>query len=649
MENNIKIIDVFGSSDSRGAEHHYSYFTPNYSLYSGWSKYVSDLREELAPGIQECYCCFCTSEGWWISKIIRNPHDLREDPIMVSICIGENRPKSGKKAVELLNGFVDFFIIQKTWNDEETEKKLLNEDQEFELVPCALVESALPTLNHKSAYRTYSSIEELSECISFLPQQGYEKYSRIFFAPKENSGGMPIECIDETIPLRRIYTLHYPEDCSSPSGKVEIMEGEELKLVYTKQGLEPFEKHIKGGETTDFAYVEGDSMYIRSGKDLGLVHNRVVEIICKDERSNRIDGFALDNYTRQNKEITIAGKKVILPEKITQEAIVRVDPADNQYEPVKVNLTDETESPIVLILEPKKYKVVFRMNDRTFETIETMNPSEVNAKWSDYDSDIDDYAGVVYFRAHRIKNDSKHQFVNGDKDLPIGKRIGNFFKDWWLHLLIVLLTLLLLGYGIYAAISLFRNGEKPWPFGTKNEVVYENNKGGQAPVLTEGEEKEVGEQEVKTIDSMAFYVQQDIDYLVREKKLWTKDNIRTKEYQELFDNISNGRIEEVIMQYDALLGNVDKTNNTIKMIVDGLVRLRQTGNQSLLREASDEMKRLSKSGSINLDELLTSINMIVNKSQSSKPKEEVTKSSATSSTNSSGQNTNTPTERPKSD
>ena len=168
MDNNIKIIDVYGSLDNRGEMHHYTYLTTNYSMQSGWCESVSDLRREMPDAVHSCYCCWCTKEGWWIGKIIISPHDDRNDPVMLSICLGNNRPKAGDKAVSILDSFVDFFIVEKNWNDNETEKKLLCDDQQFELLPCLVKEFVLPAMTPNSAYRTYSSKEELFKFLSRL-------------------------------------------------------------------------------------------------------------------------------------------------------------------------------------------------------------------------------------------------------------------------------------------------------------------------------------------------------------------------------------------------------------------------------------------------------------------------------------------------
>jgi hypothetical protein len=568
---------------------------------------------------------------------------------MVSACIGENRPKSGKRAVELLDGFVDFFIVQKIWNDEETKKKLLCVDQDFELVPCALIESALPTVNHKSAYRTFGSVDELFDCLSFLPQQGYKDYSRIFFVPREQSSGMPIECIDETIPLRRVYTLHYPEDCSSPSGKTEIMEGEELKLVYTKQGLEPFEKYIKGGENSNFAFVEGNTMHIRSGKEIGLIHNRVIEIICKDKSDKRIYDFSLRNYTQQNNTITIQGKTVIIPENEQREIIVWVDPRDEKYDSQKVNLTGVLVDHKDVCLETKNYNVVFKMNGRTFKTTEDtmMSPSEAKNNWDEYDCEINDLDRVVCFTVHRFSPEKKHHekthFVR--EELPLGKRIGNFFKDWW-RLMLVIVTLLLLAYGIYAAIARFWLDKTPWPFETKTEEVEEST-GNLSVVQSEAVDEAVNEQEKNVFDSTALHIQNDIDYL-KVNDVWTKNNIKSKKYQDLFDNIANGWYGELIAQNDSLFGEGVKQNGYYKDIIRRLNILTEQGDNKKLTQASNIMKDSYSNGSIDIENIQKEIQKIMTEGQSNNQQNHSTSNSNMSTSTSSSGN-NTTSQRPKSD
>ena len=75
-------------------------------------------------------------------------------------------------------------------------------------------------------------------------------------------------------------------------------------------------------------------------------------------------------------------------------------------------------------------------------------------------------------------------------------------------------------------------------------------------------------------------------------------------------------MDKVIAQYESLFGNNDRTNEVFKRIVEGLKVVRASGNQPMLKLASDEMRRLSRGDSIKLAELKTSITIVVKRTRS---------------------------------
>lgn len=627
MNTKIKLIDVFGQFENQGTGHYYTYLPKQQEAPMGWKNVMKDPRNEVSSYLKYCYATWCTATDWWIAKMIRNPHDPKGGFAMLSICLGSNRPLEGENAIKVLDSFAQFFIIEQHWDDADAEKALINQEQDLALVPCVLHKFVEPTAAINSAFRSFETKEELGRYLSFLPQPGYEEFSRIFFVPKEESQGMPVKCIDETLPLKKIYTIHYPDDCYSPSKKTEILEGEDLDLVYTKPGLEPIEIIIKGGDaTSDYADVKDDSMYIRSGKDIGLVHNRVITIKCQDKDGKVIDRFRLNNYTRQFSVVTINGDQVILPENFSERVVLDIIPADDKYETKQEPLELECikDNIKIVVLEPKDYKVVFRMGTEDFETNRTMNPSTAKTRWSGFDIEVDNAKKTIYFRAYGKPTEKRHEMIQTTVENP-----SIFERFPWLKYAIIALAVLLLGYGIYAGISGLALHKTPWPFEGKTEVKGEvvNKTDNQEPIQQKQEE-------VKPIDTVEIMKMHDIDYLVREKKLWTRDSILSTEFQALYDNISRGEVENVISQYDELFSDPNKTNDTFKLIVEGLKKLVQGGDQ-IQKQASDEMKRLSKDKSIKLEELLTSINMLVKRNQTNMLQSQPSNSSVPSSSSNS--------------
>ena len=626
MDTSIKLIDVYGQFEDQGTNHYYTYLPAGQEAPAGWRNVMKDPRNEVASNMQQCYVTWCTATDWWIAKMVRNPHDSRGGFAMLSICLGPKRPLEGEKAAAVLDYFTQFFIIDKHWDDREAEKALMNEEQDLVLAPCAPRKFVEPTAAINSAFRSYETREELSQCLSFLPQPGYELYSRIFFVAKEESQGMPVKCLDGTQPLKKIYTLKYPDDkCVSTPSRVEIMDGEDLIIVYHKAGFEPVERVITGGKNTECAFVSGLEMVIRPEKEVdGLVHNRVVTIKCQDKDGKVIDRFRLINYTRQFSVVKINGDKVILPEYFSERVVLDVIPSDDRYETKQEPLELESlkDNIKIVVLGLKDYKVVFRMGNEDFETNKTMNPSTARTRWSGYESEVDNTKKIIYFRAYGKPAEKHHESIHTTvEDPPFFERFS------WLKYVIIGLLALLLGYGIYAGVSKWGFKKSPWPFGgktvVKDEVV--NITEGQEPVQSKQEESN------PVADSLDVMKKHDFDYLTREKKIWVRDSIQSKEFQTMYDDIARGEVEKVISQYDTLFDEPNKTNNTLKVIVEGLKKVGQIGEPR--KQASDEMKRLSRGGSIKLEELLTSVNLIVNRSRSGVLQSQSSNSSTSSSTN----------------
>jgi hypothetical protein len=614
----VRLLDVFGQFENQGVGHYYTYIPNQHEPPTGWKIMIKDPKNEVAAYMQYCYLTWCTDTEWWIAKMLRNPHDPQGGFAMLSICLGANRPADGEKAITLLDTFAQFFIIEKNWNDTDAEKVLMNQEQDFVVVPCVPNGFILPSVLNNSAYRNYDSRQELARFLSFLPQPGYERYSRIFFVSREESAGMPVECLDNALPLKKIYTLKYPVDCMSPSRKTEIMDGEEMVIVYAKEGMQPVKKVIKGGESSDYAYVEGDFMFIRSEKEIGLVHDKAIEVRCQDKFGNVIDGFKLEDSFGQD-HVRIEGSKLFVPENFFSSIVLDVVPKGDKYDQKRIELNQDNikDNILTIVLEPIEYKVFFRIGNTDFETTETMSPSTAKMKWGAYDCDINNIGRTICFIVYgkpteKVSHETIHTVVERPSIIKsVRKRFSG--KKKWLLLLLVLLF----GYGIYACVSLLASNKNPWPFRTKPapQIMYQIETETQSEAEADMLSQETVSQDKKSLDVAPTIVavadvdhQHDINYLKREK-VWTVDSLRTQEYKSLFDGLKEGDIDKVI-QLEGVLFDSTNIQSDFKKIVDGLTKFKNADNQQKLKMSKDEMIRLCKRGSFEVGELSYSINLI---------------------------------------
>jgi hypothetical protein len=356
---------------------------------------------------------------------------------------------------------------------------------------------------------------------------------------------------------------------------------------------------------------------------------KAIEIRCQDKFGNVVDEFKLDKPLGQD-QVRIEGSKLFVAEDYSETIVVVVIPRGDKFEKkqIEFRLEDVKEDAFTVVLEPVRYKVVFRIGIAEFDATETMNPSEVRTKWGTYDYEINNTNRTIYIRVHgkpveKVKNEPIHTVVERRSVFRSHGRRSSGNRKW-----LLLLLLLLLGYGIYACVSKYVYEKTPWPFKAKTVSQFDGSfddqfedpvdNQGEAPAEAESLAEEQatapqGDEEPATVAPEAVKVadsdhQHDIDYLKREKK-WNVDSLRTPEYRALFDALREGNVDQVIQLKDALFDSVN-IQNDFKKVVDGLSKFKANDDQKKLSTSKSEMKRLSKNGSFEIGELSYCIYLI---------------------------------------
>ena len=359
-----------------------------------------------------------------------------------------------------------------------------------------------------------------------------------------------------------------------------------------------------------------------------------IEIRCQDKFGNVIDEFKLDAPDGQD-QLKIEGNKLHVPENYTNAIVLDVLPRGDKFEKERVEflLGDVLENIYTVVLEPVQYKVIFRVGNTDYEATETMNPSAARTKWGAYDYEINNSTRTIYIRVYgKPVMKVSHEPIRTVVERPsIIRSIGRRFpgKRKWLLLLI----LLLIGYGIYAGVSKFVYKKTPWPFKAKTvvqadlqtieltlpqtEVQEKDQIEAQVGTQTmeevtvtqnEDEPSTVVPEAISTEPTVGLLQQHDIDYLRREKR-WNEDSLRSEEYKSLFNALKEGDVDRVIQLKESLFDSVN-IQKDFQKIVDGLVKFKEADDQKKLKMSKEEMIRLSKHGSFEIGELGYSINVI---------------------------------------
>jgi hypothetical protein len=347
----------------------------------------------------------------------------------------------------------------------------------------------------------------------------------------------------------------------------------------------------------------------------------VIEIRCQDKFGNVIDEFKLDAPDGQD-QLKIEGNKLHVPENYTNAIVLDVLPRGDKFEKERVEflLGNVVENIYTVVLEPVQYKVIFRIGNTDYEATETMNPSAARTKWGAYDYEINNTSRTIYIRVYgKPVMKMNHEHLHTVVERPsLFRSIGRRFpgKRKWL----LLLLMLLIGYGIYAGVSKFVYKKTPWPFKAKTFVqtdaptIVWDEPQEEAEVQAEVEKTPTQNEEMPSNDAQAIDkvadldCQYDIDYLKLEKR-WNEDSLRSEDYKSLFNAFKEGDVDRVIQLKESLFDSVN-IQKDFQKIVDGLVKFKEADDQKKLKMSKEELIRLSKHGSFEIGELGYSIHVI---------------------------------------
>lgn len=132
----------------------------------------------------------------------------------------------------------------------------------------------------------------------------------------------------------------------------------------------------------------------------------------------------------------------------------------------------------------------------------------------------------------------------------------------------------------------------------------------------EVEPREMAMEEPVEVDDDSYVLEQvaleeeDLEYLKRND-VWKKEDIKSDLYRHLYEAIEQGDIDALLSHdYSQLPSGNNNLNGYWQHICNDLTKLKNEGNETALRECSQEMIRLTRSGICDLPELTSSIREI---------------------------------------
>lgn len=570
----IQILDVSGQEGS-GTEQLFCY---NRMESDGASTYsIPDPRSEL-KSVGLCYAIWCSaSKGWWLSKMT-NSGD-RGGYRMFSICIGSYRPVDGANAVKVLDELDCFFGEKENRYDDKAETKIKELERGFDLTYCKTRNFAKQSVELNSAYRTFSSSDELSIAMTFISQEGYEKFSRVFLIPQSESSSInpKLECLDNILRIKKRYSIILPKGCECEVN--ELAEEEKTTITYKKLDRDPKEVSITGGQASDYVSVDRLTMQIYSAESANIRFTKSFDVVCKDKSGVSIENkkYSICNQPIQNGVKIDNGEKnekhvVTIPEDFREKIKLRIGPNDNSFKQntVEINPAQIKDGIISVELERTAYKVVFMMNYERFETNQTIDVNEVEElkrgiyKWRTYkclvkkdNQEIIFDVPETYKKPKRKKKEKPIKENNSDtKIASFGLAFKSLLKGKGKIIGLVIFLLLFAAYITMGVIQVAN--KKTWHSWLSWHSVEE--------------QESVGED---VVDKR----KQDIQYLTYNN-IWKKEELQESQSKNFIDVIIAGKVDKILEMNNSFFSSGEFINETWKGIVDGLNSIQQSRNKN---------------------------------------------------------------------
>lgn len=332
----IKIFNIFGQYHSEGSGHKFT-FPASWDINGDWKKYLKDVRTVLNDqDVTKCYASWCTNEGWWVAKIVKNKeYDTRQGYAIFSICLGNNLPKYGLDAIRTLDSLVTHFINPVEWTADQNEiqKKIDGLSQTIELSNAQLIQS---DDTKGTAIRCYNSEAELYDIFSNLAQSYHRKYSRVIYVNNTDANNLtPNSYIDITnVSLASGYEIN----CAPNDGTVSTtraMNGDEVTLTFKDLSGNNKSVTFVAGEDTPYATYHDNIITIKRHSILRLIGQSAFTIKCTNEFNTPIKGWTATPRSSAA-AIAIEGDQCLFPTNST--STIQISISLDGYKPEIINI-----------------------------------------------------------------------------------------------------------------------------------------------------------------------------------------------------------------------------------------------------------------------------------------------------------------------
>lgn len=573
----------------------------HYSSEDEWLKSLPETRVARNFDSDKVYVYWKNEYGNYYSLIVPNALDPRGGKLMLTIFTEKYIVSSGKLVVDTLLKLGNVFgpIVEnlRMGLSQEIIEALDNRLSVLEESYCK-DSTYNGSAEKKYAYRFYSTREELDNIMQFPNQEEYRVYKKVLIVPSGSINSQLSSDFEEIkSKVKKAYRVSgkIPDGVKIDTDKRTFVEGETIPLIYFKDGYVGVQKKLSiDGNTNEFIRYEGTTLYLCSPDEAGVNFHRGLKLEFKSNKGTTIQDVLI-GYNGQKKQHK-SGK---LFEFDNDRNIYELSISANDYKNVEVSISIDdilrsSEKTITLYPEEKVLEIFMDTDDGKKEGFVSV---KVDDQLYNYLCQASTSRRPIVFK--KKENNAKID----DKDRQPSKQ--GFLESLWDYPIFLSVIKILVGilivYFLYCAYVLSETNNYPWPFEKNKKENIEN------PSF-DPEEKPTEDSIGEASSEGSNPEQEDIVYL-KQQDIWTKDDIKSEKYKELYVLISEGRIDDILNKQNSEWFP-DQINGYWKNCYEILRAIKDKNDNAKLSRAQEKMKSLSENGSIPINELSNALKSV---------------------------------------
>lgn len=382
--------------------------------YSDWAARVANPGAILDYFLnaREAYLQWTTKEGNFFAIIFRNPFATRDGYYMIAMKIAAGYGLTGRQVVRSLGALRKKLVEERRQSVEAVDEVFASYDiprrgkayDSWRIAPTFTERPGEPP-----CYRTYVSMLELENFITFPRQEEYSHYREVIYVSATTSLRPGVELHHVVTPIKNIYTIVCPEgvDSSRPAASA----GDRIMLSYSKPGFATIREAVVVGRPSMFVNYDGATMTVKSAQECRLNFIKRIPLTVKSAKGGVVTGYTVSVNGRPVN--TMEPFLEVTESELNSTSPVVIQVSSTNFEVYKTEMSAtqlNAAEPVEIELRPIEQGITLRLDfgeGRVFEqqiSIEKNTPEYSQLHSGNFHG----------FRAHRLAVGGRGEIYNVD-------------------------------------------------------------------------------------------------------------------------------------------------------------------------------------------------------------------------------------------